>query len=60
MDPLGAALDGTDPLSQFAKLESDPLPEFTDKVIFILEIIYTLSNMLLIKKFVSAVGCFKQ
>ncbi|KAK6625056.1 hypothetical protein RUM43_005347 [Polyplax serrata] len=25
LDPLGAALDGTDPLSQFAKQEADPL-----------------------------------
>lgn len=27
LDPLGAALDGTDPLSQFAKQELDPLSE---------------------------------
>lgn len=32
-DPLGAALDGTDPLSQFAKQDMDPLSKMaTDAV----------------------------
>lgn len=41
LDPLGAALDGTDPLSQFARLDSESLGESElDSVSFIVKNFY--------------------